>query len=193
MKWRFFVLTFFLLNIGGLNALNTQLSVIPRGHILSARFIQKRHIKDLNNPIQSKGMMYLWVGRGLIWETQDPLKQSVLINQNGFYLLNNHEKTTLLETGGENIIFDLININDPQKVQGFKIEELAHPPKGFHFRFIPQSKRALEAIQSIEIQGKIYIERMVIHRPSGNWDEMLFEGHEISKEAPPYLKVLFND
>ena len=176
-------------------SLNAQAAIkpIPEGSMLRAKFTQNRYLKDIEEPITSKGEMNLWSGKGLIWTTKTPFPSSILITQQGMYQLEGAQKIAMASAGNDNIIFDILGGDFSHEVNGFKVENLKDEKGKCRVRLVATHSEIQNFIKSIEIEGKDKISRIVINRPNGDMDDIVLKDHVIIKNITPQQQALFDD
>ncbi|MDT8447837.1 MAG: outer membrane lipoprotein carrier protein LolA [bacterium] len=61
-----------------------------------AQFTQERSQPFLKRPFRSQGQMVFWQGQGILWTTEKPLAQVLLINPQGLFKLDAGERSPLI-------------------------------------------------------------------------------------------------
>lgn len=172
-------------------------AALPPGSVLEADFIQQRHLNQIPKPIESKGHMILWDGKGLVWSTSTPFPNTLLITQKGLYQLEGSLKTPMVKAGGDSSLFNVMvgifNMKNTKTVRGFTIKNL--PPKDGKWRIslIPQHSQVQNFIQSITMEGNVHIMHITISRPNGDRDEIEITGHAIKEAASQQTRKLFDE
>lgn len=181
------------------------LKIIPEFHILKVSFTQQRHLADIPKPIMSKGELLLWNGKGLIWRTDTPFPNVVLITKKGLYQIEDNKKFSMRkpgQMGQEDAIFGMIS-----KVLGGSFSELKvftmEPLPPLNDKWRVSLKPTLASFQgflsSIEVEGNEYISHVCITRSNGDKDDIfmenhtLFGGQDIDKALSSKEKTWFND
>lgn len=161
---------------------------LPQGSLLQAHFIQHRHLKSMPQSIISQGTMFLYGDKGLLWNTKKPVISLVLINKQGIYQLENGQKTVITDMGGDNILFNVLTGDLSNEVKGFKVVQL----KNGRIRLIPTQAEMQQYISAITIAGKDRISQMIIERPNGDYDDIAFQNHIITRDITPQLMAWFD-
>lgn len=174
-----------------------EVNTLPPGSILEAKFTQYRHLIGIPKPIQSNGTMLLWQGKGLIWATNSPFPNSILITKMGLYQLEDRVKTPIIKTGGDNAIFDVMagifNMNDIAAIKGFIFENMPSNNGNWRFRLIPEYPQIKGFIQFIMVEGNLHITHMTISRPNGDHDEIDITDHVIKEDSLAEVEELFDE
>ena len=159
--------------------------MIPDSHILKVSFTQQRHLKDIPKPILSKGELLLWNGKGLIWRTETPFPNVILITKKGLYQIEDGKKISMMksgQTGHEDAIFGMLS-----KVLGgtfselkvFKMTSLPSSDGKWRVSLMPALASFQGFLSSIEVEGDEYISHVIIHRSNGDRDEIFMKNHTL--------------
>ncbi len=194
-KFIVYVLIFLGLNLE-VQAMPSQAAALPPGGLLTANFVQYRHLNGIPKPIKSEGHMILWDGKGLLWSIAAPFPHAILITKTGLYQVENKIKTTLVKAG-DNSMFDVMagifNMQEGREIKGFTIEDVSASHNPWKIRLTPQHARVKSFIKSITVEGHAHITHITISRPSGDRDEIDVSGHAFAKSASPQMQELFDE
>lgn len=172
-------------------------AALPAGSVLEADFIQQRHLKMIPKPIESKGHLILWEGKGLIWSTFTPFPNALLITQKGLYQLEDTLKTPMIKAGGDTALFNVMasifNVRDDKEIKGFTIKNLPSKDGNWRISLTPQHNRVQNFIQSILLEGNTHITHVTISRPNGDYDEIKLTSHTIKEAASPQIRKLLDE
>jgi hypothetical protein len=191
---------FFLFILFGLNlevSANADKQItIPSESVLEAQFSQSRHLGMIPKAIVSEGHLTLWEGHGLIWDTQTPFPNTILITKKGLYQLENEVKTPMVK-GGDSAMFDVMagifNMKDAKDLKGFEVEHLNSADGHRRLLLKPQNHQVKNFIQSILLEGSTHITHVTISRPNGDRDEITIKGHLIKEDVTQQMRELFDE
>jgi hypothetical protein len=181
------------------------LTNIPINGLLKANFTQKRYMKDIQNPIISKGEILLWNGKGLIWDTKSPFPTSLLMAKSGLYQLEGERKIPLMQgqaNGYEGMLLDTITkvLNGSfSEIKEFDVRPLPSSISGKWKVDILPPERIQKFISSLLIEGDLFISHIIIYRPNGDHDyiiinnQKVFEPSSLDRILPSKTRDLFDE
>lgn len=185
--------------------LKKSLTNIPINGLLKANFTQKRYMKDIQNPIISKGEILLWNGKGLVWDTKSPFPGTLLMTETGFYQLEGGRKIPLMQ--GQTDRYEGMLLDTITKVLNGSFSEI----KEFDVKHLPSSisgrwkvnilppEMIQKFISSLIIEGDRFISHIIIYRPNGDHDDIIinnqkvFEPSSLDRILPSTTKDLFDE
>ncbi len=199
MRFLYFFALFFGLmrDISALPSLKT----LPADHVLKATFTQQRHLRDIPKPIQSKGELLLWSGKGLLWKTHSPFPSTILLTKKGLFQRENDKRVPLIKTeqgGEEGALFEMLSkilSGSFTELNGFTMEALPSSHGKWKMRLTPTQPALEEFIASIEVEGDAFISHLVIHRTSEDQDDILIHNQTVieSHALSPTEKTEFDE
>lgn len=192
---RFFLIALIVFGLGiNGNAMPPQ---IAPGKVLTADFTQYRHLKGIQKPLKSEGSMVLWVGKGLIWKTNSPFPNALLITKAGMYQLEKTSKKAVVKAGGDSAMFDamagIFNFSQDQEIVGFDIKESTTLNAQWMVNLHPNQPQVQNFIQAISVSGKEHISQIKIVRPNGDYDDIQIRNHKVTDTLTPEMSAQFND
>jgi hypothetical protein len=186
--------------------LENKIALIPANGLLTADFVQERHLVGIPKPLISTGKIWIWKGRGLIWKTDTPFPSTILITSKGLYQVEDGKKNALIKmttASGDHTIFDTLgNVlagDFSQGIKGFTLQTLPEKQKVWQIRLLPAYAEIKNFISYISISGKKQLSDIVVSRPNGDQDiihvknQLLFESDSINKTLTAEQQAWFND
>ncbi len=159
--------------------------VLAPGELLTAMFRQERHLQGFDGAAQSSGQFYLVPGKGVLWATQKPFENKLIVGRRGITQMVNGKKTLRIparKMPGASVlqsVFESIMQDDWTTLEhkfGVKRKFI-----GDHWtlNFKPSSSASGPGIQRISLTGKTYVETIKIVRDNGDWDHIFLTNHSI--------------
>jgi hypothetical protein len=162
-----------------------------RGEILRGAFTQERHLQGFNAPIRSSGRFVLILGRGLIWQVEQPFAVVTVITPDTLVQYTGTTETLRLPTHrvpALGRLYDMLGsamagdwgqlesaFTVTRKADG-DAQEIMLTPRG--------SVDASSPVKAISARAGRFVERVVIERPSGDSDRIAFSGQALSADQP---------
>lgn len=191
-------LKLFLVFVGCIGAaeasIKEHLQGIPAGNSMICSFEQRQHLDALEEPIISRGFLTVLPSKGLIWEIQQPFKNTIIITKSGIYHLENNDFNTLSQTRSSQtdffeVLSSILDGTFSNALKYFKSESL-RPEKDFlwHTKLTPTTNDISTLVKFIKIQGKEHIFNITIQRRNNDFDEIFFKDHRIQPESKSLTK-----
>ena len=148
--------------------------------ITKGNFNQIKMIKKLKREIKSSGIFLISVDKGVLWNTQKPLKSSMAITKDGIIQTNAQGKKNVVATGG-NAIFEqvsglltsLFDGNFDEINKNFDIEFIGSA-ESWNVNLVPKDSSVKNFIESIEMVGSDKIDAMILHESGGDFTKYEF-------------------
>jgi hypothetical protein len=163
------------------------LKSIPMHHVLKATFTQQRYLKDIPRPIQSKGELLLWNGKGVLWKTQEPFPNTILLTTKGLFQGEKGQRISLMgatQGGQESTLFEMLSkilSGSFSELTAFTISSSPSSHGKWKLTLTPTQSSLKEFIASIETEGDQYISHLIIYRTNGDRDDILIKNQTIIK------------
>lgn len=136
-------------------------------------FVQRRHVPDLERPLESRGRFAYHADRGLLWQVEEPVESVLVIDGTGVY----QDGRRVGGTGGlaavAPIFRGLFGGEPARLARHFRVtrEDAA---SGWRLRLEPRDAGMAEAIASITITGDTDPDGLVIAAADGSRTEIVF-------------------
>ncbi len=161
---------------------------IPVGSLLKATFTQQRHLTGIPKPIISKGEMLLWGEKGLLWATETPFPDTILITPKGIYHLENGKRTLIKSSsrgcdGDAFTILSKILDGNFSQIKEFQQNSAYSKHGKWKTSLVPTAENLKKIISSIIVEGDKYISRIIIERANGDKSDIIINNQEILSGA----------
>lgn len=176
------------------------LQKIPDTKILEVSFTQSRHLNAIPAPIISKGLLKLWPKKGFIWVTKSPFPSTLVISKKGLFQVENNSLKPLDKAIKNTFVFKALSailsgdfING---LEGFDVTILPRNNPYWHLKLTPKNKKIKSLISDVEIWVHTQVNKVIIHRASGDYDEITLRDHAITtpkKSLSPQQQRWLND
>jgi len=154
------------------------------GEALQGEFSQKRFLSGFERPLLSAGQFYFDPQQGLLWKTKTPFKTQLLINAEGITQSVDAKETMKLPTARYPELATLHQVlvqalrgqwQDLEERYGAKIQ--SHQD-GWTISFKADKDAPFDAI---EMHGAAFMEKLVIKKPAGDFDEIVFQQQMVTQ------------
>jgi hypothetical protein len=162
---------------------------LKKGQILRGRFEQFRTLKGFGAPLKSAGSFTLAVERGLIWRTETPFAMMTTMTGNG--LIQRSEGGGTVQLPAERVPFmtQLYNmlggaLGGDWGAMGTTFAMTRKDTKnGWQVTFTPlQQDSSGLPLQSIVVSGRQNVDDVVMAKPNGDQDRIVFTQPRITSE-----------
>ena len=148
--------------------------------VASGSFVQHKHFKVLNHPIESRGEFYFDHKLGMIWKTTFPVTSTMLMKKGGLFITDRFNNTKKLPAA-----MPVAKIRE-QVLSG----NIAAIKKEFNVKgsfdnvcmiLEPKGSVLSQVFNKIELCGQQALERLVLHENAGNRTEISVLLQEVEK------------
>jgi hypothetical protein len=162
---------------------------LKKGQILRGRFEQFRTLKGFGAPLKSAGSFTLAVERGLIWRTETPFAMTTIMTRNG--LIQRSEGGGITRLPAERVPFMTQLYNMLGGALGGDWEAMAatfamtrkDSKHGWQLTLTPlQQDGSGVPLQSIAVSGRQNVDDVVMAKPNGDQDRIVFAQQRITLE-----------
>lgn len=170
---------------------------IAKDGIIKAHFQQQKSMAGLPKPLLSTGELILWQGKGILWSTQTPFPNRILLVKTGIFRVDGDKKLPLMKGQSQ----DQFVLNLLSKVLGGSFSEIHEfevkvlSPKGAKTWkiMLTASGGIAKFLTSITIEGERFINHITIQRANGDHDQISLTHHTIETSLPDDFRKLFNE
>jgi hypothetical protein len=156
------------------------------GQVLRGQFVQERKMEGFAAPLKTMGDFVLAPGRGLIWEAKEPFAMTTVMTADGISQQNGSVEMLNLPSSKAPFLAQLYNIlggalaGDTRTLeQHFDVVQSMNA-KGWQLALTPRQGAGADlAIQQIQIDGARFVDHVIIHKVSGDRDELTFIGQSL--------------
>ena len=151
---------------------------------LTGNFLQKRYLKGFERPLVSSGTFSFQKKEGLIWKTLLPFETTLTLNQTGIAQTIDGQEAMNIPVGRFPALKALSDVMAYSMLgQWEKLEEkyrtkLTPYQGGWKIAFAPSGD---VPFQALHMTGRTFLEKLVIQKPQGDYDEIVFKDQVVKK------------
>jgi hypothetical protein len=161
-------------------ALDAVLAELGRHHAVRAGFSQTRSNPALTTPQVSRGRLLFVVGRGMLWQTQEPYAETLAITRNHSARLDVdgrlHRMSAPRGVGQVSQMLQSLLAGKAEDVQRQFEVETDGTLDAWTLRFTPKQASVARVLAGIEMHGDTYLEGIDIAMRDGSRTEIRFTG-----------------
>jgi hypothetical protein len=162
---------------------------LKKGQILRGRFEQFRTLKGFGGPLKSAGSFTLAVERGLIWRAETPFAMMTIMTRNGLIQRSEGGGVTRLPADRVPFMTQLYNMlggalgGDWGALGGAFAMTRKDTKNGWQLTLAPlQQDSSGVPLQSIVVNGRQNVDDVVMAKPNGDQDRIVFAQQRITSE-----------
>lgn len=162
---------------------------LKKGQVLRGRFEQFRTLKGFGAPLNSAGSFTLAVERGLIWRTETPFAMMTTMTGNGLIQRSEGGGITRLPAGRVPFMTQLYNMlggalgGDWGAMATTFAMTRKDSKNGWQLTLTPlQQDSSGFPLQSIVVSGRQNVDDVVMAKPNGDQDRIVFAQQRITSE-----------
>ena len=162
---------------------------LTKGQILRGRFEQFRTLKGFGAPLKSAGSFTLAVERGLIWRTESPFSMTTIMTGNGLIQKSEGGGSTEVPAARVPFMTQLYNMlggalgGDWGAMSSTFAMARKDTKNGWQLTLTPlQQENASMPLQSIAVSGRQNVDEVVMVKPNGDQDRIVFAQQRVSPE-----------
>jgi Outer membrane lipoprotein carrier protein LolA-like len=167
----------------------TGFTPLKKGQILRGRFEQFRTLKGFGAPLKSSGSFTLAVERGLIWRTEKPFAMMTVMTRNGLIQRSEGGGDTRLPADRIPFMTQLYKMlggalsGDWEAMATTFAMTRRDTKNGWQVTFTPlQQDSSSVPLQSIVVTGRQNVDDVVLAKPNGDQDRIVFAQPRITSE-----------
>ncbi|MCS3902359.1 hypothetical protein J2T55_000355 [Methylohalomonas lacus] len=180
----------------GTAAAETTLISLEDDQYISGEFSLERRLNHFEAPLRSHGRFILSAEHGLLWQTEVPVKQTLILSGRSLSRLTADGEVEALTSDSDRVgqytqlINKLLNGDWSAIESRFHLEDSGSDTDRWHKTLTPDEQGAL--FQRIEISGGRFVERLSIHKGSQNRDRIEFSDQSLHDgPLPEDIRTLF--
>lgn len=181
----------------GVGAATTLISLEDDQYI-SGEFSLERSLNYFKAPLRSHGRFVLSAEHGLLWQTEAPLEQTVILNDRSLSRLTADGEVETLTVDSDRVgqymqlISKLLNGDWSAVESRFHVEDRDSDTDRWHKTLTPGQQQSAAFFQRIEISGGRFVERLSIHKDTQNRDRIEFSEQTLHDgPLPEDVRALF--
>ncbi|TCP94900.1 outer membrane lipoprotein carrier protein LolA [Cricetibacter osteomyelitidis] len=154
--------------------------------IVQGQFIQQRFLKGLDKPIVSSGQFALAQGKGLLWQMEKPITNTMRVTpQQGIeYLINNQwakkKQSTAAETQQIQLFLNLLEGNTQGLKEQFNLQLQGNAAQ-WQLQLTPNSFLIKNIFNKIEIQGGKTVQQIDLYETQGDNSRILLQQQRLNQ------------
>ena len=178
----------FVMNISSASASDEQIKLLLAKPFLKADFTKIRKLKIMSRPFNTSGKVLFLPAKGLIWETNKPLRDVLFISSDGVGQLDKEtNKRVMIDNpivkSASTVFVTIISLDLEKIKQIFKINIAESINSVQRYILFPKDETIKKAIKQIEIKGKQRVEEIVILEHGGDSTHVLFNNEQFNQDA----------
>ncbi len=185
-----------MLLVGTATAAETMLVSLEDDQYISGKFSLERRLNHFEAPLRSHGRFVLSAEHGLLWQTEAPLEQTLILSERSLSRLTADGEVETLTSDSDRVgqytrlISRLLNGDWSAVESRFHVEDGDSDTDRWHKTLTPGERGAL--FQRIDISGGRFVERLSIHKGNQNRDRIEFSEQTLHDgPLPEDVRTLF--
>lgn len=158
---------------------------------LHGHFVETRRLAGFERPLRSEGNFVLAPGKGLIWRSETPFKNVIVITNDGILQLIDGKESMRLSSSrlpGLNHLYEVLGAavsGDTEPLEkAFAVKKTSD---GVRWRLelapLHPDSPAMAQMKSIVVQGHRYVEEVDIDKGGGDSDQLVFSDEAVTSNA----------
>lgn len=147
------------------------------GHVLRGRFVQHKHLAELNQPLVSRGRYVVDRDRGLLWQVEKPVKSTLVITPKALTERSQGQQTAHISAEQQpalgavaSILLAVFQGNTDQLSQYFDIQRPKADAKNATLVLTPKTDAVKQFITRLKLSGDDKTVRQIrIDQPGGDY------------------------
>lgn len=179
-------------------AAETTLISLEDDQYISGEFSLERRLNHFEAPLRSHGRFVLSAEHGLLWQTEAPLQQTVILSGRSLSRLTADGEVEALTADSDRVgrytqlIGKLLNGDWSAVESRFHVEDGDRDTDRWHKILTPGQQQSAAFFQRIEISGGRFVERLSIYKDSQNRDRIEFSEQALHDgPLPEDVRTLF--
>lgn len=147
------------------------------GHVLRGRFVQHKHLAELDQPLVSRGHYVVDRDRGLLWQVEKPVKSTLVITPKALTESSQGQQTAHISAEQQpalgavaSILLAVFQGNTDQLSQYFDIQRPNPDAKAATLVLTPKTDAVKQFITRLKLTGDNHsVRRIRIGQPGGDY------------------------
>jgi Outer membrane lipoprotein carrier protein LolA-like len=159
------------------------------GQVLRGQFVQERRMEGFSAPLKTSGDFILAPEQGLIWQARQPFAVTTVMTAKGISQQNGSVEMLNLPSNKAPFLAQLYNILGGALAGDTRMLEMhfdvvqSKDANGWHLALTPRPEAGANlAIRDILIDGTRFADHVVIHKVTGDRDELTFTGQSLNND-----------
>ncbi len=165
---------------------------------LTGEFTQKRFLQGFDEPLVSTGVFAFNPALGFAWITQSPFPSKLVITKDAVFQEVNGavmelQGGSLIASQVSRLLIPVLANDHTAMAQDFIIQKLAQNLDGtdWTYELQPKSDGLKTFIKKLVAAGGAYTDRIEVHKPEGDRDEILLSGQQNISKIPSNIQTYF--
>ena len=199
LKLFLFTFSFFLLSQASV-ANDKEIETLLKKPFLKASFVKQRKLKILSKPFNTAGIILFMPEKGVVWQTQKPLIDTLVIKNNGEILSVKENNLPQAPNNpfiglASRIFLTLLSLDLGKIQQLFLIEKGDKQGDLYSYILRPKDQQLVNIIDRIVLSGKVRMENIHIIEKSGdstlvNFSNEIFDMDKLTSFDKELLDLL---
>lgn len=184
------VLALFCANLANAETLADVQSRFAAQTVVRAHFEQTRQISGLPQPLRSAGEMIFTRDDGLLWRQTKPFPMRLLLDDSRMVQDIDGQPPQIVTAKDNPQLFQfnrllrtLFLAERAVLEQNFDLSFKDRGEKGWGLRLVPMTSPLDKLFSGIDLDGRTYLERVVLHDRQGDLTEIVFSDHRLVPAA----------
>ncbi|WP_109994773.1 outer membrane lipoprotein carrier protein LolA [Salinisphaera sp. LB1] len=146
------------------------------GHVLRGRFVQHKHLAELDRALVSRGHYVVARNRGLLWQVDKPVHSTLVITPQSLTESSQGQQTAHISAQQQpalgavaSILLAVFQGNTDQLSRYFKIQRPDQDSSGKTLTLTPRTDAVKHFITRLKISGGDSVRRIRIDQPGGDY------------------------
>jgi outer membrane lipoprotein-sorting protein len=159
--------------------------LLRSGEGVRGAFRQERQVEGFAKPLISEGHFSYSESEGMTWQTEKPFASSLVITDQGMTQYVNGQKTMALSSADQPGLRALFQVmaqalkGEWDQFQGRSDVQLVDSADGWRFVFRPSDGPAAQALQSLIVHGRQYVDGVEMVKTNGDRDVITFSDQSV--------------
>ena len=153
-----------------------------------SEFTQSNHTEALSAPLTSGGLVYVDAEQGVAWQVQNPIQNTLIINQQGINLGNGMMQSTRMvsELLRALILGRLARLENSFTVKG------CLEASSWRLLLYPKQEELAARISQLKLAGDQWVNQLSVSQTNGNDIVIHFSPPQVLEKMPDEIAVLLN-
>ncbi|MGD8785531.1 MAG: outer membrane lipoprotein carrier protein LolA [Thioalkalispiraceae bacterium] len=162
-----------------------------------AEFTKIRKLQILSRPFTTSGKILFLPEKGLVWQTLQPIEDTLLIGLDGVSQLKEGQAEPVkienpVVRSASTVFITILSLDLDKIKKIFKIKEQSTSSQIKNYTLVPKDETLKKVIKSIQLSGKERVEEIYIEEISGDFTLVKIHNEQFNKTAlsPSELRLL---
>lgn len=197
MKYLLILITCLISLVSAHESLDQITQSLAQDGIIKAHFQQHKSMAGLPKPLLSSGELILWQGNGILWSTQTPFPNRILLSKAGIFRMDGDKKHPLIKGQSQDqFVLDLLSkvlSGSFSQIHEFNVDVLSAKGAKIWKIKLTASGGIAKFLTSITIEGERFINHITIQRANGDQDQIFLTQHTLETYLADDIRKLFDE